>query len=63
LVELRDVLVEENPWRTLHPEDQTHPNTEENPGSEDAYRHGPNEKDPDDKDPGDKDSDGFSDFD
>jgi hypothetical protein len=58
LVELRDVLVEENPWRTLHPEDQTHPNSEENPGSDDADR-----QDPSDQDPNDQDPDGFSDFD
>lgn len=63
LVELRDVLVEENPWRTLHPEDQTHPNSEENPGSDDADRQDLSDQDPSDQDPSDQDPDGFSDFD
>lgn len=56
LVELRDMMVEENPWTILRTEDQDYPGSEEFPGSEDSESPGPEDSespDWDDPDPAD----------
>lgn len=61
LVELRDLMLEENPWQSLRQEDHDAIGTEGDLGSSDSDSHDPNDRNPDD--PSDRNPDGFSDFD